>query len=71
MGLIFGYLYVWSGSIWAPIIAHFTNNGIAVIVSYYININSLPKDIETVGMNKSTIIYAIISIILTTLYCIS
>ncbi len=64
MGLLFGYLFVWSGSIWLPIAAHFTNNAFAVIVSYFINIESLSKDIETVGMDFSTIIYAIVSIII-------
>jgi len=36
MGGLLGYLLVWSGSIWAPIIAHFTNNGLAVLASYYV-----------------------------------
>jgi len=34
LGGVFGYLYVWSGNIWYPIIAHATNNGIAVIMAY-------------------------------------
>ncbi len=32
MGALFGYLLVWSGSIWLPMLAHFTNNAMAVIV---------------------------------------
>lgn len=35
LGALFGYLYVWSGSLWLPILAHFVNNAFAVI-SYYI-----------------------------------
>ena len=34
LGAVFGYLYVWSGNLWYPIIAHATNNGIAVILTY-------------------------------------
>ncbi len=34
LGAVFGYLYVWSGNIWYPIIAHMANNGIAVIMTY-------------------------------------
>lgn len=34
LGAMFGYLYVWSGSIWYAIIAHMANNGIAVIIAY-------------------------------------
>ncbi|WP_323755221.1 CPBP family intramembrane glutamic endopeptidase [Roseivirga sp.] len=34
LGALFGYLYVWSGNLWYPIIAHITNNGFALIVAY-------------------------------------
>ena len=34
MGAMFGYIFVWTGSLWVPIVMHFTNNGIAVIVYY-------------------------------------
>lgn len=35
MGAMFGYLFVWTGSLWVPVIMHFVNNGMAVI-AYYI-----------------------------------
>jgi len=35
MGAMFGYMFVWSGSLWIPIVMHFTNNGLAVL-TYYI-----------------------------------
>jgi hypothetical protein len=34
MGAMFGYIFVWTGSLWVPILMHFTNNGIAVLVYY-------------------------------------
>lgn len=34
MGILFGYLYVWSGSIWVTMILHFINNALAVIATY-------------------------------------
>lgn len=34
LGAAFGYMLVWSGSLWLPIAAHFANNGFAVLVSY-------------------------------------
>lgn len=37
LGAMFGYLYVWSGNIWYPIIAHIANNGIAIIMAYTIS----------------------------------
>jgi membrane protease YdiL (CAAX protease family) len=34
LGALFGYLYLWSGSILVPMLAHFTNNGVAVLLAY-------------------------------------
>ena len=34
LGLVLGYLFYWSGSLWLPIIAHFLNNAIAVTFAY-------------------------------------
>lgn len=65
MGLLFGYLYVWSGTIWVPIIAHFVNNGFAVIIGYLIFNKSIPDNVETIGANKTSLIYLIISVITT------
>ena len=36
MGALLGYLLIWTGSIWAPILAHFTNNAVAVLSAYYV-----------------------------------
>lgn len=35
MGAMFGYVFLWTGSLWVPVTMHFTNNAIAV-VSYYL-----------------------------------
>lgn len=35
LGAILGYMFVWSGSLWLPIIAHFFNNAFQVVVYYY------------------------------------
>jgi membrane protease YdiL (CAAX protease family) len=34
LGALFGYLFVWSGNIWIPILAHFLNNGMAVLAAF-------------------------------------
>lgn len=49
LGMLFGYLYVWSGSIWAPIAAHMANNGIAVVLYYLIAKGVVPSQVERVG----------------------
>lgn len=35
MGVFFGYLLLWSGTLWLPITAHFINN-VSVVLLYYI-----------------------------------
>lgn len=65
MGLFFGYLFVWSGSIWLPIAAHFINNCFAVLFSYLMHLNLVEKDIDTIGSSADTIIYLIFSVIIT------
>lgn len=42
LGAAFGYLYVWSGSLWYPMLAHFINNGYVVAVSFMMQKNNLP-----------------------------
>lgn len=34
LGAMFGYLYYWSGNLWVPVVAHFLNNALAVILMY-------------------------------------
>ena len=34
MGALFGYMLVWTGSLWGPILMHFTNNAMAVILYF-------------------------------------
>ena len=34
LGLVLGYLFYWSGSLWLPIIAHFINNAMAISFTY-------------------------------------
>ncbi len=34
LGLIFGYLFLWSRSLWLPVIAHFVNNAIPTVGAY-------------------------------------
>lgn len=34
LGALFGYVYLWSGNIWVPILAHFVNNGFTVLMVF-------------------------------------
>ena len=35
MGTLFGYVFVWTGSLWVPVTMHFTNNCMAVLAYYF------------------------------------
>ena len=63
LGALFGYLYVWSGSIWVPILAHFVNNGFTVLMVYLHQRKLTAVDIES---SESVPIWgAMLSLILT------
>lgn len=47
LGILFAYLVQVTGSIWAGVIAHTANNGIAVTAGYLINIASPTTSVET------------------------
>ncbi len=34
LGMVFGYLFFWSGTLWLPVISHFVNNAVPVIGAY-------------------------------------
>jgi hypothetical protein len=36
LGAYLGYLFVWSGSIWIPVLAHFVNNFLGVLIGYWV-----------------------------------
>lgn len=46
LGAVFGYLYVWSGNIWYPIIAHAINNGIGVTIAYVTQISDSDLNLD-------------------------
>ncbi len=47
LGLVFGYLFFWSGNLWLPMIAHFVNNSVPVILVYVQGLEKLntPSDV--------------------------
>ena len=68
LGVLFGYLLVWSGSMWLPIIAHFINNAVAVIGMYLIDKKLLTPDIEEIGTTSDSYYMAVISVVLITVF---
>jgi len=53
MGAFFGYLLMWRGNLWLPVIAHFVNNVIAVVF-YYFRFNGVKlPDIDVIGTGNT------------------
>ncbi len=51
LGVYFGYLLVWSRTIWLPVLAHFTHNGIAVVAFYFYHNQEIAVNPDEVGVN--------------------
>ena len=65
MGALFGYMLVWTGSLWTPILMHFTNNAMAVIL-YFVSLRA-GWDIEmmdAIGTND-TLWLGVVSMVIT------
>jgi len=53
LGILFGYLFYWSGSLWIPVFAHFLNNGVAVTISFVEKKNGSDFNLEELGSADS------------------
>lgn len=62
LGVLLGYLFYWSGSIWVPILGHFVNNTTAVLI-YYFYADNMTKDIENFGAGKETFVFLILGLV--------
>lgn len=47
LGVLFGYLYYWSGNIVVPMLAHFINNGFSVVMIYLHQLKIVNFDMES------------------------
>ena len=67
MGAMFGYVFVWTGNLWVPILMHFTNNGLAVLVYYLVGESADGKNYaDTIGAG-TTWWLGLISLVITSL----
>lgn len=53
LGAWFGYLLWWTGSIWVPVLAHFTNNALSTLVVFGQNKGVLTDDPDRWGMDQT------------------
>ncbi len=64
MGAYLGYLFLWTGSLWPGIIAHFVNNGMAVFLVWLSNRGVISADVDKIGTFENEIMYVITSTVL-------
>jgi hypothetical protein len=65
LGALFGYLFVWTGSIWVAVLAHFINNAVAVIYYYIFYQGTLEVEPDHIGLEENALLMIITSVMLT------
>ncbi len=53
LGMALGYLFFWSGSLWLPICAHFTNNFLSVIVEFLFRKGLIHTNADNFAMDNT------------------
>ena len=71
MGVVFGYMVVWSGSLWTSVSMHFLNNALAVVTAYICTCQGIDvEELETFGTGSTawagylSLILAVVGIVL-------
>lgn len=67
MGAYLGYLFLWSGSLWLGIFAHFINNGMAVLLIWLSNRGAIHVDADKVGVQENEWMFVVISLVMVTM----
>ena len=62
LGAMFGYLLVWTGTMWVPVLAHFFNNLVGVLGYFLIGEGTISNDVEEFGTGQGELFVVIISV---------
>lgn len=54
LGVFFGYIFIWTGTLWIPIILHMIFNAVSVVVAYLYTIDRISTNYEDFGESAST-----------------
>lgn len=66
LGALFGYLLIWSGTIWVPIAVHFFNNAATLTVQWLVQQDIISKEVGEFGTGGSIAILTISTVLFTT-----
>ncbi|MCX6225036.1 MAG: CPBP family intramembrane metalloprotease [Bacteroidia bacterium] len=64
LGVLFGYLFWWSGNIWYPVLAHMFNNFLPVTLTYFFRNQFDPAELDKVGTGPDAWIWALPALML-------
>lgn len=65
LGVLFGYLMLWSGSIWLPVFGHFVNNTSAVVYFYFTsNVNFRPEQYDSMNFADAAVLVSLFLVLL-------
>lgn len=63
LGLILGYLFVWSGKIWVPILAHFFNNAAALVVYFLFHRGLISYKLDDISLDLAGTLLTLVSVL--------
>ena len=62
MGIVLGYLFYFSGSIWTSVCVHFFNNGVIVVLYYFLGYNSTETiNFDSTVLNVVSVVLSLVS----------
>jgi uncharacterized protein len=64
LGVLFGYLFYWSGNIWYPVLAHMFNNFLPVTLTFFFRNQFDPAELDTVGTGPEAWLWALPAVLL-------
>lgn len=68
LGLIFGYLFLWSRNLWLPVIAHFLNNAVPVLGAFIRGWDTINQPSDMAADKKITLLVVSLAIGIGVLY---
>jgi len=66
LGAFFGYLLVWTKNLWVPILAHFINNALAVLIAYRLGLEGMEAQFDQLGASQDTTWFSLAGLVLFT-----
>ncbi|OJJ21003.1 hypothetical protein BKI52_10535 [marine bacterium AO1-C] len=60
LGVLFGYLYYWSGNLWLSILAHFLNNGFTLLMIYLYKTGVISFDIQKLSYGVVVVLLSLV-----------